>query len=167
MNRSRGVQQQRPSWPVTASIDTSQAEGLITENASDKRLRLGSFEANTNGVVIACTTTVTNFDIVIPSENGGASTFAQRDVVGTGGVPERVKRQRQYCCCQLCSLRARQNRCRLPSYEVPVSVDLRCQPACRRIAVTTCVGKQGLKPVGRVVAAGGVVRKRKRHRWTC
>ena len=33
-------------------------------------------------------------------------------------------------------------------------------PACRRIAVTTCVGKQGLKPVGRVVAAGGVVRKR-------
>ncbi len=34
-------------------------------------------------------------------------------------------------------------------------------PTCRRIAVTTCVGKQGLKPVGRVVAAGGVVGKRK------
>ena len=30
-------------------------------------------------------------------------------------------------------------------------------PTCRRIAVTTCVGKQGLKPVGRVVTAGGVV----------
>ena len=65
-------------------------ERAITENASDKGLRLGSFDANTDGVVIGASTTVTNFDIVIPNENGGASTFAQRDVVGTGGVPERV-----------------------------------------------------------------------------
>src|SRR4029079_18429427 len=65
-------------------------ERAITENASDKGLRLGSFEANTYGVVIGASTTVTNFDIVIPSENGDASTFAQRDVVGTSGVPERI-----------------------------------------------------------------------------
>ena len=65
-------------------------ERAITENASDKGLRLVSFEANTDGVVIGVSTTVANFDIVIASENGDASALAQRDVVGTGGIPERV-----------------------------------------------------------------------------
>ncbi len=69
-------------------------ERATSENASDKGLPLGSLEANTNGVVIGVSTTVANFDIVIPSENGDPSALAQRDVVGTGGVPERVSAYR-------------------------------------------------------------------------
>src|SRR5262245_757752 len=149
-------------------------ERATTENASDKGLRLGSLEANTDGIVIRATTVGANFDIVTTSHNIDTGAAAQRDVVRTGSVAECVSANGSIVVAScvrferaktdagiiasICVVKGFKTICRAIVGAGVVNQGL---PACRRIAVAACVGKQGLKPVGRVVAAGGVLGKRK------